>query len=112
MTRSSSGAVEEARSRNPEIAGSDSTRRHPFYSRAASRNFPICRNFPISVGVNKSENCIGNFRHHRKIDVSKKGKPSEKRRNFPMYRNLSTWRTYFTVIHTGNVFRHIASLVL
>ena len=111
-TDSSSGAVEEARSRNPEIAGSDSTRWHPFNSRAASRNFPnLSELSDISTG-NKSENCIGNFRHHRKIDVSKKGEPSEKRRNFPMYRNLSTWRTYFTVIHTGNLFRHIASLVL
>jgi hypothetical protein len=104
--------MEEARSRNSEDAGSDSTLRHPFNTRAASRNFPNLSELSDISMCNKSENRIGNFRRHRKIDVSKKGEPSEKRRNFPMYRNLSTWRTYFTVIHTGNLFRHIASLVL
>ena len=43
--------MEEARSCNPEVAGSDSTLRHPFTTRAASRNFPMYRNFPISVCV-------------------------------------------------------------
>ena len=60
--------MDEARSRNPEIAGSESTRRHPFNSRAASRNFPnLSELSDISTG-NKSENCIGHFRHGRKID--------------------------------------------